>query len=107
MKPIVLLPPPGPLALDGHVQLVPADDAADVQTTAKRTNASTRGLTTVNVLLRRFMRNLLLECWVGVSDALAECLGRELTLPAQQEDEDGKGEDVREGVQHELVDVVA
>ena len=33
--------------------------------------------------------------------------GRELALPAQQEDEDGEGEDVREGVQHELVDVVA
>src|SRR3954449_6620089 len=56
MKPIVFEPTPGPFAADGDVQEVEAEEAADVQTTAR--SSARRLPAAMDFLLRRFMRFL-------------------------------------------------
>src|SRR5580765_4655573 len=105
MKPTVFEPTPGPLAPDGQVQAVPADEAADVTTTAATIAMSPAAPKGFHFRVMRVMRFLSMRVWG--SERLAEGLGRELALPPQQQDEDGEGEDVGERVEDELVDVVA
>src|SRR3954454_9489445 len=103
MKPTVFEPTPGPFAPDGDVQEVDAEEAADVQTTAR---SSARRLPAArDFLLRRVMRFLSMR-GVGL-EALTERFRRELAPAAQQHDEDAEGQQVGEGVEPELVDVVA
>src|ERR1700759_1359695 len=101
MNPMVVEPTPGPDTPPGDVQPETpfAAEPAVLQIAATtRIVASPSPPTPNDFLLERFMAWFSLLAG-GRSDALAESLGRELALPAQQEDEDGEREHVGQRVQ--------